>query len=194
MILFFSTSAPHYHTDIRPNDCYNACAHILAPTWALTHPPPVTLPLSTTHLGHFILSKPPCTTNGPSLAPSPSLFAPSFSLFLPVYCGMMDANGYLLNWISSQDGDKLGNAFFFPSLLLSSSYFEPCSVQRSVERTLMRRTAGLIQQLSAPNQPSVLHSKEMEDAQTSSLSLVQHLHVMQHLNCQTKMNHVGCLW
>lgn len=120
MILFFSTSAPHYHTDIRPNDCYNACAHTLAPTWALTHPPPVTLPLSTTHLGHFILSKPPCTTNGPSLAPSPSLFAPSFSLFLPVYCGMMDANGYLLNWISSQDGDKLGNAFFFslpPALL-----------------------------------------------------------------------------
>lgn len=58
--------------------------------------------------------------------------------FLPVWCSLMDANGHLLNWISSQDGDKRGTAFFF-SLFSSPSYFEPCSVQRCVERTLMRR-------------------------------------------------------
>lgn len=43
----------------------------------------------------------------------PFLFAPSFSLFLPVLCSLMDANGHLLNWISSQDGDKRGTALFF---------------------------------------------------------------------------------
>ncbi len=65
------------------------------------------------------------------------LFAASFPLFLPVWCSLMDANGHLLNWISSQDGDKRGTA---PPSPLYPSYFEPCSVQRCVERTLMRRS------------------------------------------------------
>ena len=70
------------------------------------------------------------------------LFAPSFPLFLPVWWSLMDANGHLLNWISSQDGDKRGTAFFFFFFFPpppSPSYFERRSVQRCVERTLMRR-------------------------------------------------------
>lgn len=83
-----------------------------------THSMPVTWPLSNVHLGHFTLSKPPCTTNGPSLAAGPFLFAPSLLLFPPVWCSLMDANGHLLNWISSQDRDKRGTAFFFFTLRL----------------------------------------------------------------------------
>lgn len=67
----------------------------------------------------------------------PFLFAPSFSLLFTVWCSLMDANGHLLNWISSQDGDKRGTALFFSP---SVCYFELCSVQRCVERTLMRRS------------------------------------------------------
>lgn len=53
MIPFFSTSAPHYHTDICPNDCYNACTHTHACLLQHTHSMPVTLPLSNVHLGHL---------------------------------------------------------------------------------------------------------------------------------------------
>lgn len=141
MIPFFSTSAPHYHTDICPNDCYNACAHthtrsdtsahtLTACNITIIQRSSGTLyPLQTTLHNKWTFSR--CW---------PFLFAPSFPLFLPVWCSLMDANGHLLNWISSQDGDKRGTAFFFlflpPPL---PSYFEPCSVQWCVERTLMRK-------------------------------------------------------
>lgn len=66
------------------------------------------------------------------LSPLALLFAPSFPLFLPVWWSLMDANGHLLNWISSQDGDKRGTAFFFfffflspllPQVILSGAQF-----------------------------------------------------------------------
>lgn len=91
----------------------------------------------------------------------PFLFASSFPLFHPVWCSLMDANGHLLNWISSQDGDKRGTGVFsfFISTPASPSYFEPRSVQRCVERALMRRgeEAPPLLLLSAPDWPSLPH-------------------------------------
>lgn len=202
MIPFFSTSAPHYHTDICPNDRYNACAHRLAPTWAPTraHTLPVTLPLSNAHLGHFTLSKPLCTTNGPSLTAGPFCFAPSSPLFLTVWCSLMDANGHLLNWINSQDRDKRGTAFFWisiplPKFILSLSS-AVCEANVNEEGQGDAATAGLIQNYLL--QPR-LHSHTMRGRklhgphvwQCLSANLLKCLQVMQLMKCPIKMHHTG---
>lgn len=113
MIPFFSTSASHYHTDICPNDCSNAHTHTLAQTWALTHTPPTTLPLSTVHVGRFTLFKPPCRTNGLSLATDP--FCLCQALHVCSQFGLawwMQMGTYLIGSVPKME-IKGGDFFFF---------------------------------------------------------------------------------
>lgn len=129
------------------------------------------------------------------------LFAPSSPLFLPVWCSLMDANGHLLNWISSQDGDKRGTAFFShtPSLLLSPlPQVILSSVQRCVERTLMRRgEETLPDSFKTPDRSSLLHNEGRKRHgphvwQCPDANLAKCLPVMQLGNCPIKEAHAGC--
>lgn len=97
-----------------------ALTHTLAPTQALTHSLPVTLPLSSVHLGHFTLSKPPCTTNGPSLAAGPFCLLRAFhfsSQFGVVW--WMQMGTYLIGSVPKMEIN--GALPFFPSSSPSSS-------------------------------------------------------------------------
>lgn len=128
MISFFSTSASHYLTDICPNDRYNT--HTLEHNTTITHCSSGTLylPQTTVH-NKWTFSQ----------------YWPFFVCFCakpPHVCfwfGSKDANGHLVNWISSQDGDKGRGVDFLFLFSDSASYFEPCSVQWCVETALMRR-------------------------------------------------------
>lgn len=63
--------------------------------------------------------------------------------FLGFWCSLMDANGHLWNWISSQDGDKLGYTFFFFFDCPSPKLFWALLMRRGREfRPLWRRAPG----------------------------------------------------
>lgn len=148
MIPFFSTSAPHYHTDICPNGRCNASAHThtcpststhtyTACNITIIHCSAGTLyPLQTTLHNKWTFSD--CW---------PFLFAPSFSLFLPVWCSLMDANGHLIGSVPKMEinGELL---FFFspvPMLFWAVLRSAVCGENVNEEERGDAATAGLIE-------------------------------------------------
>lgn len=73
----------------------------------------------------------------------------------------MDANGHLLNWISSQDGDKLGTGFFFlpssPSQVILRAILSASVCGENVNEEGQGDAAGL--KLSAPDGPPLPHNE-----------------------------------
>lgn len=166
MIPFFSTSAPHYHTDICPNDRYNACtrthtcsnmsAHtytacnitIIPRSYGTLYPLQTTLhnKWTSSHCWPFCL-----------------LRAFHFSSQFGV-AWWMQMGTYLIGSVPKMEIN--GALPFLPPPSLS--YFELCSVQWCVERTLMRRgeeTTPLLDSFKnsgAPVWPALPHTMREE--------------------------------